>query len=96
MAKTINMKQYNESKAAFIRKHCGTRGFKEYGKVDGERIIKTMCFEDEACWHEITEPVYEDWVVEARGLKIHNTIKLYRTEIWDSENSISRYLYEAA
>ena len=75
-------------------KHYGERGGRESGSVDGEIIRKTVCFEDGHAWEEVTEPVYETVEVEKHGLKFTVPVKMYRTEIWDSENSKSRYLYE--
>ena len=94
MAATMTMKQYNDSKAAFYRKHYGERGYRERGGVEGETIRKAVCFDDGAVWNEVTEPVYETVEVEAHGLKFKVQVKLYRTEVWDTENSVSRYLYE--
>ena len=92
----MTMREYSESKAAFFRKHYGERGYRESGEVVGERICKSYIFEDGAEWFEITEPVYETTVVELHGIKNKVQLKFYRTEIWDTEDSKSRYLYEAA
>lgn len=94
MAKHLTMREYNDQKAAFYRKHFGERGGRESGSVDGETIRKTVCFEDGHVWNEITEPLYEKIEVEKYGLKFSVLVKMYRTEIWDSEDSSSRYLYE--
>jgi len=93
-AKNITMEQYNEEKRAFYQKHYGERGYREYGNVDGEQIHKEVCFADGAGWNEITEPFEETIQVERHGLNIEVKVKFYRTEIWDSDNSVSRYLYE--
>ena len=93
---TLTMREYLDQKTAFINKHYGTRGGRESGGVEGETIRKTICFEDGHAWEEITEPVYEMVEVEKYGMKLLVQVKFYRTEIWDSDNSRSRYYYEPA
>lgn len=92
----ITMKQYNAQKKAFNKKHWGSRGAKETGHVNGEIIYKTVSFEDGHTWEEVTVPVYEVVEVKKHNITIPVEIKFYRTEVWDSENSFSRYLYEKA
>lgn len=91
----ITMKQYSDSKAAFYRKHSDERGYREFSELEGERNYKEVYFPDCHVWHEVTEPVIETVEVEVHGIKVKTQVKLYRTEIWDTENSASRYLYEA-
>ena len=92
----MTMREYLDSKAAFIRKHYGERGFREVGDVVNETIRKSYLFEDGAVWSEITEPIHEEMAGVMHGLPVTATVKMYRTEVWDSENSKSRYLYEIA
>ena len=75
MAKHLTMKEYNEQKAAFYRKHYGERGGRESGSVDGETIRKTVCFEDGHTWEEITEPVYETVEIEKYDMRIPVQVK---------------------
>lgn len=93
-ARTISMKQYLTDKASFYRKHYGEHGYKEQGGCEGATIRKMVLFEDGATWYEVTEPIYETVVVDVHGISVETQVKLYRTEIWDTEDQISRFLYE--
>ena len=92
----LTMKEYNDQKVAFFKKHCDDRGAIESGHTEGETIYKTLSFRDGHHWEEISAPVYETVEIEKHGIKLVMRVKFYRTEFWDSENSTSRYLYEKA
>lgn len=88
----ITMHEYLERKMDFMKKHGE---WKESGNVSGETINKILVFEDGATWTEITRPVYEKTTVTVKGLNLKTTVKLYETEIYNTDNSKSVYLYEA-
>ena len=92
----MTMQEYLSSKANFISKHFGERGFREDGGVVGEKIHKVLVFEDGAQWYEITEPIWEKLSGTLHGIPVETKVRMYRTEFWDSDNSKSRYLYESA
>lgn len=90
----MTMTEYMEQKCKFIRKHYGENGYKEHGHVIGETIHKVLVFEDGACWYETTLPVHEVLCGEIHGIKCESVVKLYCTEVWDSDNPDTRKLYE--
>jgi len=94
--KEITMREYDESKTAFFRKHYGENGYRESSKLEGDIIRKIYCFEDGATWYEVTMPEYVTIENEIHGIRVKSTHRLYSTEVWDTENSISRKLWEAA
>lgn len=94
--KEITMKEYNDNKAAFFKKHYGKDGFKEYSKLADDIIHKEYCFADGAAWYEVTMPTWEQTIIEMHGIKQTVKLKFYRTEVWNSDNSTSCNLYEAA
>ena len=96
MAKTYTMAQYNKAKADFLRKHSKGNGIKERGGLDGDTIHKIYECQDGGMWHEITQPITETIKGMAHGLDVVAEVQMYRTEIWDTDNSTSRYLYEVA
>lgn len=75
----ISFKEYIDSKKAFNAKHGNCRVDRW---VDGKTIYKTLIYDDGAIWNEITRPVYD-------GLA-----KSYQTEMFDSDNSKSRYYFD--
>lgn len=90
---TVDIKVYNEEKREFFQKHdndfsCDTSSMDEYG-----RYWKTYMFEDGAIWYEAMSPEYVDYEVEVKLVKIHETIKMFRTEFWSTESN-SKYYYE--
>ena len=94
--KEITMKEYNDTKTAFFKKHYGEDGFKEYSNLENDIIHKEYCFKDGATWYEVTMPTWEQETIEKHGIKQTVSLKFYRTEVWDTDNSTSRNLYEAA
>ena len=89
----------NEYKLAFIRKHdkgdwhVDTSPMDEYG-----RYVKTYVFSDGAQLTEVNEPHYETALVEyeVRGVKFSETktVKLFRTECWNTDDAKSVVWYE--
>lgn len=91
---TVTFKQYDDEKTAFFEKHnndfkVDTTPMDEYG-----RYWKTYTFKDGAIWWEAMGPSYEKVVVEVQLVKITMSIKMFRTEYWNSENPTSKYYYE--
>ena len=90
---------YLDYKRAFIKKHSKadwtveTSGMDEYGKY-----IKTYTFTDGAQLIEVNRPVYEkaEAEVEVKGIKvkISETVKLFETEAWSTDNPNSVKFYE--
>lgn len=90
------MKMYNDLKTEFYKKHGSDNGYREDSSIDEYgRIYKTVSFEDEASWYELTEKVAEKAIIEKHGIKSRVTVCYYRTEFWSTEMG-SIYLYEAA
>lgn len=91
---TVDIKIYDKEKREFFQKHdndfsCDTSSMDEYGCYHKEYV-----FEDGAVWYEVMSPEYADYEVEVKLVKIHETIKMFRTEFWSSDNSSSKYYYE--
>ena len=94
---TITTKEYEEKKIAFLHRHndwkTETSPMDEYG-----RYHKTYICTDGAVFTEVNEPYYEEAAaeVEVKGVKItiRQTVKLFRTEGWSTDNSISMICYE--
>ena len=90
---------YAEYKMDFIKKHrradwtVETSGMDEYGKY-----YKTYNFTDGAQLFEVNRPVYEEVEaeVEVKGVKvvIKDTVKLFETEAWNTDDSRSVKFYE--
>lgn len=90
---TVSYKEYNELKLNFVEKHnhdfeVETSPMNEYGVYH-----KTYAFADGAVWYETMSPVYEDYEVEVKGVKVKGSVKLLRTEFWSTEEG-SKYYYE--
>lgn len=90
---TVKFNEYNDDKNNFFKKHdynfkCGISSMDEYGCYHKEYV-----FEDGAIWYEAISPEYVDYEVEVKLVKIHETIKMFRTEFWSTE-SASKYYYE--
>lgn len=93
----ISMKEYARDKKAFYQRHTRLDGkYQEFGEVTGEKVSKQVCFPDGASWWEVTEPYSEKVTIIRHGLKIPIELKYIRTEVWDSEDSKSRFLYQHA
>lgn len=88
-----------EYKRAFIEKHKKadwkviTDPMDEYG-----RYLKIYIFDDGATLYELNGPYEEEVEVETevKGIKvkIRQTVKLMRTECWNSDDAKSVYFYE--
>ena len=92
--KTITWNEYNTQKAAFYAKHGEGKESSELG-ADGS-IYKTVGFKDGAVWYELGEDITEKDIVMRHGIWTEATFHFRRYEVWDTENSASRYLYQRA
>ena len=85
----------SEYKKAFIRKHSKadwkveTSLMNEYGEY-----TKTYIFTDGAQLTEVNGPYYEKVEFEVRGVKFEQTVKLFRTECWNTDDAKSVFWYE--
>ena len=94
--KEITYEEYTDSKRAFYGKHDTERGHCTSSDVQGTTIFREVTFDDGAWWYEVTEPVTEMVEVALHGIVVQTPIRMYRTEIFDSENTKSRYLFAKA
>lgn len=84
-----------EYKKAFIKKHgkgdwhVDTSSMNEYGNY-----VKTYIFEDGAQLTEVNGPHYETVEFEVRGVKFTETVKLFKTECWNTDDAKSYFWYE--
>ena len=97
--KETTMKEYNDIKTLFYRKHATENGIHESGMIDEYgRIHKNVYFNDGAEWHEVSEKIREEatTTVNIHGIakEVATYIDLFRTEYFNTDNSESRYMYE--
>lgn len=90
---------YTEYKTNFIRKHSKSDWRVETSAMDENgKYYKLYIFDDGAQMTEVNEPFYEEVEVEfeARGIKFKKTetVKLFRTECWNTDDSHSYFFYE--
>lgn len=90
---TVNYKQYESEKVAFLKKHswidCSTSPMDEYGRYHKEYIC-----EDGSIWYEVMGPEMVSEVVEIKKAQVKVEVKMFRTEFWSSDDSSSKYYYE--
>ena len=94
--KELNMHEYEAQKASFYKKHYGENGFKERSTLEGETIRKAVYFDDGATWYEVSRPETVQIEQTIHGVKVIVPVTLYTTEVWDTDNSVSRKLWQAA
>lgn len=88
-----------EYKAAFIKKHGKHDWHTETSSIDENgKYIKWYLFDDGAQITEVNEPYYEEVELtgEAHGIKFSTkqTVKFFRTECWNTDDSRSVFFYE--
>ena len=94
------MKMTNlEYKNAFIQKHSKSDWRVETSPMDNDgKYVKTYIFEDGAQLVEVNRPVYETVEIETevKGVKVvlKETVKLFETECWNTDNAKSVKWYE--
>lgn len=91
--KKVSQKEYYERLGKFVNKHrvenIVTRAFENNG------LIKEYVCEDGAIGWEANRKIYETRKVEVvEGLIVKVTIELLETKWWDTDDSISIYMYE--
>ena len=94
-----NYDNFLDYKRAFINKHsksdwtCDTSSMDSNGKY-----TKWYNFTDGSQLIEINEPIYEDVVlktiVHGVEVEVRQTIKLFRTETWNTDDATSVFFYE--
>lgn len=90
---------YLEYKRAFIQKHSKADWTVDTSAMDADgKYCKTYTFTDGAQLIEINRPVWEtvEAEVEVKGIKvtIKDTVKLFETEAWNTDNANSVKFYE--
>ena len=84
-----------EYKREFIRKHDKVDWNVTTSPIDENgKYVKTYTFEDGAQLIEVNEPYYENVEFEVHGIKFTETVKLFRTECWNTDDPKSVYWYE--
>lgn len=90
----VTYKEYMEDKQKFFKKH-GYNFSEDTSPMDQFGMYyKTYTFEDGAHWYERMNP---EWVKETFTIKlapVEVEVKMFRTEYWNTDNSISRFYYE--
>lgn len=92
-------KNYLEYKRAFIQKHKKADWTVDTSAMDADgKYYKTYTFTDGAQLIEVNRPVYEtvEAEVEVKGIKVtlKETVKLFETEAWNTDNANSVKFYE--
>lgn len=90
---------YLDYKRAFIQKHGKADWTVDTSAMDADgKYYKTYTFADGAQLIEVNRPVFETVEVETevRGIKIvlKETVKLFETEAWNTDNANSVKFYE--
>lgn len=90
---------YLEYKSEFIKRHNKADWTVDTSAMDSDgKYFKTYTFTDGAQLIEVNRPVYEEVEVEVevKGVKIliKQTIKLFETEAWNTDNANSVKFYE--
>ena len=88
----------HEYKQGFITRH-GRGDWRVYtSPLEDDRYVKTYVFADGAQLTEVNGPCYEkvDVEFEVRGVKFKKTetVKLFRTECWNTDDATSVFWYE--
>lgn len=86
-------------KRAFIESHKKADWTVETSSMDADgKYCKVYTFTDGAQLIEVNRPVYEtvEAEVEVRGIrvKIQDTVKLFETEAWNTDDASSVQFYE--
>lgn len=85
----------NEYKKNFIKKHSKADWKVDTSSMDQHgTYTKTYSFSDGAQMIEVNGPCYEEVEFEVKGVKFKQTVKLFRTEIWNTDDPKSVYFYE--
>ena len=83
----------HEYKMNFLKKHgdwkVETSPMNEYGNY-----VKTYICEDGAQLTEVNGPHYETVTFEVRGVKFTESVKLFKTECWNTDDVKSVFWYE--
>lgn len=91
---TVTDVRYRYEREMFFRKHnCDfevqTSQMDEYGMYHKEYI-----FADGAIWYEVMSPEYVKEEVNIKLCKVTVEVKMFRTEFWSSDDSVSKFYYE--
>lgn len=90
---TVCYEKYNKEKIKFFRKHKSCTELTSPMSADCS-YHKEYVFEDGAVWYEVMSIENVPVEVEVKFCKVRQNIKMFRTEFWSSDDSISKYYYE--
>ena len=93
---TVTSKEYYNDLGNFLNKHS-KYDFKVYtSNFDNNCYHKEYCFENGATFCEINEMDFTTMVdVEVYGVTVKTQVNLIRHEYWSTDDSVSKYWYEA-
>lgn len=90
----VSYQDYSRNKIAFFNSHGNDYNVHTSGLSDLGVYYKEYAFRDDAVWYERMSPVTELAVACLHGLRIPVDVKLFKTEFWDTDCSVSRYYFE--
>lgn len=85
--------EYMNAKTEFLKKH-GRAYTVSTTPMENDCWGKTYVLNDGAMWYESYSPVYEEIESEVHYVKVHTSVKLLRTEFWNTDNSKTYRYYE--
>lgn len=81
--------------SAFIQKHSKADWNVETSGMDRNgKYVKWYNFSDGGQIVQVNEPVWETAEAEVRGVKVQVSVKLFRTEMWNTDDAKSVFWYE--
>lgn len=88
---TVSFNEYQKDLKDFCKKHTIIRV--ETSSLTND-IYRKYYISDKGCFYEVNSIVEVDAKAVAYEIEVPTKVKLFRTEYWSTDNSVSKYCYE--
>ena len=91
---TVTDVRYRYERDMFFKKHKNDFEVQTSPMDECGVYHKEYVFTDGAIWYEVMSPEYVKQEVEIKLCKVTVEVKMFRTEFWSSDDSVSKFYYE--
>lgn len=90
----LSNKDYSKAKLEFLHRHDGATNVNTSPMDESGKYCKIYTCEDGAQLTEVNRPVWERTEVVVKGVTVDVSVKLFESEMWNTDDATSVFTYE--
>ncbi len=90
----LTSREYNDRKSTFLCRHSGATDVDTSPMDEGGKYVKIYTCEDGAQLVEVNRPKWEKATVTVKGVTVEVEVKLFESEMWNTDDANSVFTYE--